>query len=100
MIPLQAMNSLQQSAYQRYCSTLLENQRADAMKMLIENQKADAVKLHLTEKLKETMQRQQNSPKRIEAKNNSPPPLMLRSAPQCQKTKTLSNIKLLLKQLV
>ena len=55
MIPLQAMNSLQQSAYQRYCSTLLENQRADAMKTFIENQKSDAVKAHLTEKLKETM---------------------------------------------
>ena len=87
MIPLQAMNSLQQSAYQRYCSTLLENQRADAMKTLIENQRADAVKVHLTEKLKETMQRQQNSPKRLEAKNNSPPPLMLSSASQCQKDK-------------
>ena len=89
MIPLQAMNSLQQSAYQRYCSTLLENQRADAMKTLIENQKADAVKVHLTEKLKETMQRQQNSPKRLETKNNSPPPLMLRSTPQCQKDKNV-----------
>ena len=93
MIPLQAMNSLQQSAYQRYCSTLLENQRADAMKKLIENQKADAVKVHLTEKLKETMQRQQNSPKRLETKNNSPPPLMLRSTLQCQKDKNVTKHK-------
>ena len=93
MIPLQAMNSLQQSAYQRYCSTLLENQRADAMKTFIENQKSDAVKAHLTEKLKETMQRQQNSPKRLETKNNSPPPLMLRSTLQCQKDKNFNKHK-------
>ena len=72
MIPLKAMNSLQ--CYNRYYGStflhhpypLMENQRASASE--------DTVKNHLTEKMKETIRKQQNSPSIREAIKHSPPP--------------------------
>ena len=87
MTPLQAMNSHQKWAYQRYYAntsqTVLDPKQDQALLEHKQKEAEDAVKLHLTEALKETMQRQQSSPIGSRTQEplirKTPPPLMLKS---------------------
>ena len=96
MIPLQAMNSHQKWAYQRYYANtsqiMLDPKQNQALLEHKQKEAEDAVKLHLTEALKETMQRQQSTP--IGSQEplliKSPPPLMLKSTSPQQKPQETS----------